>query len=239
MCGRASQEEVDAYFNRVYGWEMPEDFTPRRNLRPTEEAWIVASHPSRDIKTVSARWWCQPDGAREWEAKFPSFNIRVDTMDQKRLWSPLLKKGKRCIFPIDAFYEWPVKGRGVPPVKIMLADRGPYGIAGLWSTWFDNGEQKYSFATFTVEPNEFMKPIHPQAMPVILDSPELQKLWLMDGDRDLLVPYAGEMAVDQMPDTLEKLYPEENQPPKSKVKKEDPVKAEGAAEKESIQGSLF
>ena len=239
MCGRASQEEVDAYFNRVYGWEMPEDFTPRRNLRPTEEAWIVASHPSRDIKTVSARWWCQPDGAREWEAKFPSFNIRVDTMDQKRLWSPLLKKGKRCIFPIDAFYEWPVKGREVPPVKIMLADRKPYAIAGLWSTWFDNGERKYSFATFTVEPNEFMEPIHPQAMPVILDSPELQKLWLMDGDRDLLVPYAGEMAVDQMPDTLEKLYPEENQPPKSKVKKEDPVKAEGAAEKESIQGSLF
>jgi|GEM_PF-1272170 putative SOS response-associated peptidase YedK len=239
MCGRASQEEVDAYFNRVYGWQMPEDFTPRRNLRPTEEAYIVAHHPSYDIKTVPARWWCQPDGAREWEAKLPSFNIRVDTMDQKRLWAPLLKKGKRCVFPIDAFYEWPVKGRGIPPVKIMLADREPYGIAGLWSTWFDNGERKYSFATFTVEPNEFMKPIHPQAMPVILDSPELQKLWLMDGDRDLLVPYTGEMIVDQMPDTLERLYPEENQPPKPKVKKEDPVKAEGAAEKESIQGSLF
>ena len=239
MCGRALQERVEEYTRRVYGWMPPDDFVPRRNLRPTEEAWIVARHPNHEIKTVSARWWCQPDNAREWETKLPSFNIRVDTMDQKKLWSPLLKKGKRCVFPIDAFYEWPVKGRGIPPVKIVLANREPYGIAGLWSTWFDNGERKYSFATFTVEANEFMKPIHPQAMPVILDSPDLQKLWLMDGDRDLLVPYAGEMAAEQMADALEKLYPEENQPPKPKAKKEAPPKAEEAEEKGSIQGSLF
>ncbi|HEX6278767.1 MAG TPA: SOS response-associated peptidase family protein, partial [Pyrinomonadaceae bacterium] len=88
--------------------------------------------------------------------------------------------------------------------------------AGLWSTWFDNGERRFSFATFTVEPNEFMEPIHPQAMPVILDSIEKQKLWLYEGDRELLVPYAGDLVAEKMPDTLEKLYPEENVPRKTK-----------------------
>jgi putative SOS response-associated peptidase YedK len=229
MCGRASQEEVDAYFERVYGWEMPDAFTPRRNLRPTEEAYIVARHPDGDVKTVKANWWCQWEGAYQWEAKFPAFNIRVDGMDQKKLWPPLLKAGKRCVFPIDAFYEWPVKGRGLPPVKIMLADRKPYGIAGLWSTWFENNQPRYSFATFTVESNDFMVPIHPQAMPVILDTPELQERWLTTGDRDLLVPYTGEMIADEMPDTLERLYPEENAAPKEKAKPATP----------ESQGSLF
>ena len=238
MCGRASQAEVDEYFNRVYGWEMPEEFTPRRNLRPTEEGYIIARHPDGEIKTVKANWWCQWDGAYQFEAKFPAFNIRVDTMDQKKLWSPLLKKGKRCVFPIDAFYEWPIKGKGLPPVKVMIDDRKPYGIAGLWSTWFENGkEPRYSFATFTVEPNDFMKPIHPQAMPVILDNPDLQKLWLIEGDRDLLVPYDGMLVADQMPDTLEHIYPEENPEPKRKVKPEPETITKETTE--DGQGLLF
>lgn len=217
MCGRASQAEIKQYKQQIYNWTMPPDFVPRRNLRPTEEAWIVAYKPGyEEAATVPARWWCQRDGATGFEAKLPSFNIRVETMDEKRLWSPLLKKGKRCIFPIDAFYEWPTKGRGIPPVKIVLPDKRPYALAGLWSTWFENGERRFSFATFTVEPNAFMEPIHPKAMPVILDSIEQQKLWLLEGDRDLLVPFSGELVAEEMSDTLERIYPEENVPRKKK-----------------------
>ena len=234
MCGRASQEEIDRYFNRVYGWQMPEDIKRRRNLRPTEEAYIVARHPDGDVKTEKANWWCQFDNSSGFDAKFPAFNIRVDTMDQRKMWPPLLKQGKRCIFPIDAFYEWPVKGRGIPPVKIMTADRQPFAIAGLWSTWFDNGVPKLSFATFTVESNDFMLPIHPKAMPVILESIDAQEEWLLSGNRNLLVPYEGAMVADEMPDTLERLYPEENPPPKQKTKEEPE-----AAKEDKPQGSLF
>ena len=231
MCGRASQEEVNRYYKEIYGWQMPEGALPRRNIRPTQEATIVARNPAGRIKTITANWWCQRDDSVGFETKFPMFNIRVDTMHEKKTWSDLLSKGKRCVFPIDAFYEWPVKGKGLPPVKIFVGNRKPYGIAGLWSTWFDNGVRKYSFATFTVKPNDFMLPIHPQAMPVILDTPDAQKLWLMEGRRDLLVPYQGAMTADKMPDTLEKLYPEENDPPKEK--------AEAAPEPLNNQGSLF
>jgi hypothetical protein len=71
-----------------------------------------------------------------------------------------------------------------------------------------------------------MEPIHPKAMPVILDSIEQQKLWLLEGDRGLLVPYAGNLVADEMGDTLERLYPEENVPRKKK-------------ENEPEQASLF
>ena len=56
-----------------------------------------------------------------------------------------------------------------------------------------------------------MRPIHKKAMPVILTNIDEQKLWLMEGVEALLRRYEGEMESDQLPDTLEHLYPEKNQ----------------------------
>jgi putative SOS response-associated peptidase YedK len=161
------------------------------------------------VKTIQARWWCQWDGSYSFDTKFPTFNARVETMHQKKLWPDLLKKGQRCTFPIDSFYEWPVKGKGLPPVEIFVKGREPYALAGLWSRWYEGSQTRYSFATFTTEPNDFMRPIHEKAMPVILSTREEQERWLRDGDEGLLRPYRDEMEFDQLADTLERLHPEE------------------------------
>ncbi len=210
MCGRASQRHVSRYEKYIAYWEMPDETIERNNLRPTEPAWIVARRGDGLIRTLEGRWWCQWDGARQFETKFPTFNARVETMHQKKLWSDLLKKGQRCLFPIDSFYEWPIKGRGVSPVEIFVQGREPFALAGLWSRYFENGQTRYSFTTFTTEPNEFMRPIHEKAMPVILNSTDQQRLWLEAGDEDLLRPYDGEMEAEQLSDTLEKMHPDEN-----------------------------
>jgi len=57
----------------------------------------------------------------------------------------------------------------------------PYALAGLWSRYFEGDDTRYSFTVSTTEPNEFMKPIHEKAMPVILTNIDEQKLWLTDG----------------------------------------------------------
>lgn len=211
MCGRAAQANVSRYIKYIAYWQEPDEVTPRRNLRPTEPAWIVARRGDGLTRTLEARWWCQWDNSSRFDTKFPTFNARVDTMHDKRLWSDLLKKGQRCLFPLDSFYEWPVKGRGLPPVEIFIEGRSPFALAGLWSRYFEGSKRGYSFAVFTTEPNDFMKPIHEKAMPVILSDPAQQKLWLDEGYEELLRPYEGKMEADALPDTLEKLYPEENQ----------------------------
>ncbi len=211
MCGRASQRHVSRYEKYAAYWETPENFRERNNLRPTEPAFIIARRGDGLIKTLEARWWCQWDGARQFEAKFPTFNARVETMHDKKLWPDLLKKGQRCLLPIDSFYEWPVKGKGLPPVEIFVEGKVPYVLAGLWSRYFDNGATRYSFTTFTTEPNEFMRPLHEKAMPVILTNLDEQKIWLTEGDESLLRPYQGKMEYEQLTDTLEKIYPDENQ----------------------------
>ena len=109
------------------------------------------------------------------------------------------------------------KGKGLPPVEIFVEGRGAYAFAGLWSTWYEGSETRYSFTTFTTEPNEVMRPIHEKSMPVILNSIDEQKLWLMEGDEALLRPYEGEMEFDQLPDTLEHLFPDENKKPAESI----------------------
>jgi putative SOS response-associated peptidase YedK len=204
MCGRATQAQIRAYKEKIYAWLEPKEFVPRHNLRPTEPAWIVARRGDGEMQTINARWWCQRDGTG-------TFNARVETMHDRTLWPDLLKKGQRCIFPVNSFYEWPVKGRGLPPVEIFVAGREPFALAGLWSRYYENRVTRYSFASFTCEPNEFMKPLHEKAMPVILRNKDEQKLWLMEGDEALMRPYDGGMEYEQLADTLERLFPEENQ----------------------------
>ena len=208
MCGRISQVEVDEYYNRVYGWPLP-DHKPGWNIKPTQNVPIFIGQDN-EVKGVLARWWAQWDGAKEFNTKFATFNARVDRLDDSKLWSGLLKNGKRCILPVSSFYEWPTKGK--PPMDIYVKGRKPFGMAGLWSTWFDEGEPKFSFAVFTTEPNEFMKPIHPKAMPVILASPETHRRWLIEGDRSLLAPFEGEMGADQLLDKIENVFPEDEIP---------------------------
>lgn len=210
MCGRASQAEIKAYKQRIHAWLAPKDVVPRHNLRPTEPAWIVARRRDGTVRTISARWWCQREGSGAFETRYPTFNARVETMHQRTLWPQLLKQGQRCLMPVDSFYEWPVKGKGLPPVEIFVKGRRPYALAGIWSRYYEGDETKYSFATFTTEPNEFMRPIHEKAMPVILEELDVQRRWLEEGDESVLKPFSGDLEAAQLTDTLEHLYPEEN-----------------------------
>ena len=69
--------------------------------------------------------------------------------------------------------------------------REPYALAGLWCRYFEGSETRYSFTIFTTEPNDFMRPIHEKAMPVILANIDEQKLWQIEGDEfGFLYPFA-------------------------------------------------
>src|SRR5437868_3352709 len=103
MCGRATQLRAKRFGELIAHWIYPEAFEERHNLRPTEPAWIVARRDDGVIKTLQGRWWAQWEGSRSFETKFPMFNARVDTMHERKLWSDLLQRGQRCLFPVDSF----------------------------------------------------------------------------------------------------------------------------------------
>jgi putative SOS response-associated peptidase YedK len=85
---------------------------------------------------------------------------------------------RRCILPVDGFYEWKaIKGqRAKQPYAIAMKDGSPFGIAGLWDNWKDpaSGEWIRTFAVITTDANELVAQIHDR-MPAIL-APRLPPL---------------------------------------------------------------
>jgi putative SOS response-associated peptidase YedK len=101
---------------------------------------------------------------------------------------------RRCLVPVDNFYEWKKTATGKQPYAIALADRRLMALAGLWENWRSPaGEWVRSFAIITTRPNELCAELHDR-MPVIL-RPEA---WLGEEPADpiplkaLLAPYPSE-----------------------------------------------
>jgi putative SOS response-associated peptidase YedK len=42
---------------------------------------------------------------------------------------------RRCLVPVDKFFEWKNTPTGKRPYAIALADRGIMALAGLWENW--------------------------------------------------------------------------------------------------------
>ena len=89
------------------------------------------------------------------------------------------------------------KGSRKQPYLFRMKGDRPFAFAGLWETWWRDGEKLESFTILTTSPNELVAPVHDR-MPVIV-SPADYDRWL-DPRRaaadvqDLLRPYpAAEM----------------------------------------------
>ena len=103
---------------------------------------------------------------------------------------------RRCILPVDGFYEWKaIKGqKAKQPYAIAMKDGKPFGIGGLWENWKDptSGEWVRTFVVITTDANELVAQIH-NRMPLI-PAPSDYTRWLSDepDPRDLLRPFPAE-----------------------------------------------
>ena len=103
------------------------------------------------------------------------------------------KSGRRCLVPLNSFFEWRKVGKAKQPVAIGLADGELLGVAGLWESWRGPDANIRSFTIITTAANELLAPIH-NRMPVIIGDQDYDR-WL-DGSaedaRGLLRPYPPE-----------------------------------------------
>jgi putative SOS response-associated peptidase YedK len=110
---------------------------------------------------------------------------------------------RRCIIPVDGFYEWLHYRSKTYPHYIFPKDETVFSLGGIWEEWLDNstGEVKKTFSIITTPANEVMDKIHntKKRMPLILD-PKTELDWLSEGlsqddINELMKPYdANQMA---------------------------------------------
>lgn len=109
-------------------------------------------------------------------------------------WKPWLKVEHRCIVPAAQFAE-PDPEKPKPRAERWFArrDGAPMFFAGIWRTWDgDRGPKSKPvsgphriFSFLTCPPNGVVEPIHPKAMPVILDADDVMT-WLTAEPKEAL-----------------------------------------------------
>jgi putative SOS response-associated peptidase YedK len=112
-------------------------------------------------------------------------NIRYPAAPYWRRWTGL---EHRCVVPFTSFAEpepRPLADGNRPPVWFAFDATRPLAcFAGLWTTWTsvrkvrDGQVTADLFAFLTTAPNKEVAAIHPQAMPVILQTRDEVDFWL-------------------------------------------------------------
>ncbi|MGV0850883.1 SOS response-associated peptidase [Mycolicibacterium phlei] len=125
---------------------------PNYNVAPTTTVSAVVkrhSEPEDDAtrRLRSMRWGLVPPWAKATadgtpEAKGPLLiNARADKLTS----SPVFRtsaKNKRCLVPMDGWYEWKGEKGAKTPFFMYAGDGEPLFMAGLWSTWRPKNSDK-------------------------------------------------------------------------------------------------
>jgi len=114
------------------------------------------------------------------EIRTKTFNAKAETLAEKPSFRNSLHR-KRCILPVNGFYEWQTLDKLKIPYFITLKNLPVFALAGLYDQWTnrDTGETVNTFTVITTRANPMMEEIHnlKKRMPVIL-SPSHEQLWL-------------------------------------------------------------
>jgi putative SOS response-associated peptidase YedK len=178
MCGRYTQVRPEPELADLFDAEDLADLPPGRyNVAPTDPTSVVVERDERRVVTAY-RWGLVPHWAEDPRVGARMIIARAETIERSPAFRDSFAR-KRCLVPVDGFYEWrrtPDGGR--QPYYITSTDGSPLALAGLWSSWRpkDEGPTLRTRAIVTTTPNELLAPIHDR-MPVIV-ARDAWPLWL-------------------------------------------------------------
>lgn len=202
------QVEKPEFYAEHFGAEFVRTETLKQNFNvaPTTRVYAVAAHEGDRVLT-SFRWGLVPFWAKDIKIGSRSINARSETAATKPTFRSSFEK-RRCLIPVDGFYEWERKTKGKLPHYIYATDGKPLPVAGLWSSWKDpeTDERLLTCTILTSAPNDLLTPIHDR-MPVVLAQDQWAS-WLdpdnhdTDALQELMVPYPPELMAEHPVSTL-------------------------------------
>ncbi len=176
MCGRFNRHHTAEEVGRRF--EVPalaaagvQEF----NISPTQPVPVVIMDKSR--RMIICHWGLIPHWAQDDSMASRMINARAETIASKPSFREALKK-RRCLVPVDGFYEWPKRGElSGRIVEVARNDGELMALAGLWEEWVaPDGRTRRTFTIITVEPNRLMEQFH-HRMPAILSRVD-EEAWI-------------------------------------------------------------
>ncbi|MCV7193204.1 SOS response-associated peptidase [Mycolicibacterium brumae] len=105
-------------------------------------------------------------------------NARAETLTTSRAFSAAAQR-KRCLIPMDGWYEWRGPKGDKTPFYLYATDGKPLLMAGVWSVWHPPGENAPALLSATIITTEAVGPladIHDR-MPLSISAPDWDR-WL-------------------------------------------------------------
>ena len=190
MCGRITlRTPANLLVERFMLGSVP-DLQPRYNIAPTQEVLIVRAIDGQREGTMM-RWGLIPSWAKDPRIGSSMINARCETIAEKPAFRTAFKR-RRCLVPVDGYYEW--KSQGKTKIAHLYEHAGgePFALAGIWESW----QSMCTFSILTTAANALAATIHDR-MPVILGSEDCKR-WLDPAAeatdlQPLLEPYPADM----------------------------------------------
>ena len=170
------------------------EFAPRYNIPPMQDLPVYCIDAEHGPRLTLMRWGLVPAWARAAGKGAPLNNARAETVTVKPTFREAYRR-RRCLVPMNGFYEWHRAGAQKTPYYIGMQDSELFAVAGLYE--YRPGDTTVApmttFTVLTTAANALMQPIHDR-MPVILPA-EAYEEWLdprntsARGLETLLQPY--------------------------------------------------
>jgi putative SOS response-associated peptidase YedK len=194
MCGRFAQRSPAGKVARKFKVEGVPPLAERYNVAPTQS--VLGIREAADAREAAFfTWGLVPRWAKDPAVGSRLINARSETVAEKPSFREAFTR-RRCLVPVDGFFEWARRGDRKRPFYFRMRDGEPFAVAGLWERWEGGGRALETCALLTTGANELLAPYHDR-MPVIV-RPEDYDLWLdagigrADRLRPLLRPYPHE-----------------------------------------------
>ena len=135
MCGRArlssDVSEIKLAFRIPPERPMP-NIAPSWNVAPTDPLPVVrydAKDHQRSLEVM--RWGLVPFWAKDIKVAFANINAKAEGIENRPAFREAFRQ-RRCLVPVDNFFEWEKTANGKQPYAIALRPEadGPRGIMG-------------------------------------------------------------------------------------------------------------
>ena len=204
MCGRVTLTLV-SYEKLCEALGLEGDATqsalyrPRYNVAPTDAHWIVRASEEEQKKKIlePARWGLLNFWAKDDRRAAAQINARVESVATTRAYREAYEQ-RRCVVPVDGWYEWFGSVKDRRPVRFHRADNGLTLLAGIWEDWGDPkaDAKRRTYSILTTDANGLMASFHDR-MPVRVPARH-QDAWLrgeMPAEKIILEPMDDETVV--------------------------------------------
>ena len=182
MCGRIIQASGPLRYALVDGLDVNDSRVgnlPRRyNGAPGQDLLVIReNHRTSERSIEPLRWGLIPNWTREARPKVRPINAKAESIARTPMFAEAYAR-RRCIVPVDGFFEWAGRKGARQPYAIGMRDGSPFALAGIWENWKnpETEEWQRTFAIVTVPANALVGTIHDR-MPAIL-RPEDYERWL-------------------------------------------------------------